>query len=265
MIKLLPIVGCLVILVATSQADTAVKCSIKTLGLCPKAGCSKANSPLAVTNGMKRTTSINGRPAAISFDELKLLQKAVDDEFPAEIQGVKIKTPHSMKAGPRKKLLSGLKISGGKQFSEGDYVELIGFIASEEKPPHPNKKESVNCNLTSEPNNDYHINITQNKNSEEGKGVVVEMIPQYPNRKSKDWNLTKLTAIQEKQLPVKIQGRLFYDNEHVPNPDGTHGTNPLRISVWEIHPLGAFFVCPSGSCTKSADWMALEKWKPEAR
>jgi hypothetical protein len=248
-IRLLPVTAGILLLVSVASADTPVKCSIQTLGACPKNGCTKPNSATAVTNGMKRTTAISGSPVEISFDQIKLLQKAVDNEFPATVQGVTIKTPRGMTAAPRKKLLSGLRIDG-KQFSEGDFVELAGFIASEKQAPHPNKKETVNCNLTGEPNNDYHINITPTKNSDESKGVVVEMIPQNPNRKSKDWNLTKLLAIQDKQFQVKIQGRLFYDNEHVPNPDVTHGTNPLRISVWEIHPLASFLVCTSGSCTK---------------
>src|SRR5262249_22561618 len=147
-------------------------------------------------------------------------------------------------------------------FSESDYVELTGFIASTKLPPHPNTGESVNCKLKDEPSNDYHINITPTKNSNETTGVVVEMIPQDPHRRNKGWDLNKLDVIQEKQLPVKIQGRLFFDNEHVPNTQTTGGGgNPRRISVWEIHPIAAFFVCPSGSCSKTG-WIALEDWNP---
>lgn len=263
--KSLGVIFASVVFSATAaQAETAVKCPFKTLGSCPKIGCAKPNSPLAATNSLKRTTAINGTPAPISFADLRELQGDVDKKFadgPIVVKGEKISSPRGMKAAPRKILLSGLK-AGGKSFSEGDYVELSGFIASKKLPPHPNTGESVNCKLKDEPSNDYHINITPAKNGDETGGVVVEMIPQDPNRKNKDWDLDKLEAIQQKQLAVKIRGRLFFDNEHKPNTTGSKGGNPRRFSVWEIHPLKAFFVCPAGSCSKSSDWKPLEDWNP---
>lgn len=251
----------LVFFAVAAQTETAVKCPYRSLGQCPQIGCSKPGSPLAATNFLKRTTTINGNPTEINFSELDDLQKAVTSKFPAEIKGFEIPTPRSMKAEPREILLSGLRANGAT-FNEGDYVELSGYIAAQKLPPHPNTGESVNCKLKGEPNNDYHINITPTSNSDETKGVVVEMIPQDPHRMDKRWNLIKLKTIQEKQLPVKIQGRLFFDNEHVPNTTGAKGGNPRRFSVWEIHPISAFFVCPSGSCTKGAGWKALEDWEP---
>jgi hypothetical protein len=247
-----------------ARADTAVKCNYKSLAACPKIGCSKTGSPLAVTNSQKRTIAINGSPTEVSFPDLKELQDDVDNKFhngPAVVKGEKVSSPRNMKGAARKFLLSGLKTGSGP-FSEGDYVELSGFIASKKLPPHPNTGESVNCKFKDEPNNDYHINITPEKNEEETEGVVVEMIPQDPNRKDKDWNLDKLKQIQAKQLPVKIQGRLFFDSEHTPNTTGKAGGNPRRFSVWEIHPAVKFFVCESGSCTKSTGWKALEHWTP---
>jgi hypothetical protein len=247
-----------------AQGDTAVKCSIKTLAACPKIGCSKPNSPLAVTNSQKRTTAINGSPAEITFPDLQDLQDDVDKKFqnPVVIQGQKVSSYHNMKAAARKIILSGLDAES-ENFSEGDFVELVGFIASTKKAPHPNTGESVNCKLTDEPSNDYHINITPAKNKDETEGVVVEMIPQNAHRKNKDWNLDKLKQIQAQQFPVKIQGRLFFDNEHSPNTKKTStGGNPRRFSLWEIHPLSSFFVCPSGTCTKTAGWKALEDWSP---
>jgi hypothetical protein len=255
-----------VVLIACSAlpawADQAVKCTFKSLAACPKIGCSKPGTPLAVTNSQKRTTVIHGTPAQLSFTDLADLQKDVEKEVPTTINGEKVSSYHSMKGAARKIILSGLKTRDGRLFSEGDYVELSGFIASTKKSPHPNRGESVNCKLTDEPSNDYHINITPTKDSDETKGVVVEMIPQNPNRKNKDWRLDKLKKIQAMQLQVKVQGRLFFDSEHVPNPDGKAGTNPLRFSLFELHPTSAFFVCPLGSCSKDADWKALEGWTP---
>jgi hypothetical protein len=257
------VVTLLVLSIAGVQADTAVKCSVKSLASCPNIGCSKPGTPLAATNSQKRTTAITSNPALISFTILQGLQDEVDKKFsngPVNVLGQSVASYHSMPGAARKVLLSGLK-TGGKSFSEGDYVELSGFIASTKLPPHPNTGESVNCKLTDPPSNDFHINITPTKNSDETKGIVVEMIPQDPHR-AKGWDLNKLKTIQQKQLPVKIQGRLFFDSEHVPNPTGNAGSNPRRFTVWEIHPLASFFVCPSGSCTTSAQWKALEDWVP---
>lgn len=228
-------------------------------------GCSKPNTPLATTNSQKRTTVINGSPTEVSFTDLQDLQKDVDSKFangPAHVSGVTVSSHHNMKAAPRKILLSGLHAASG-DFSEGDFVELFGFIASQKLPPHPNTGESVNCKLKDEPSNDYHINITAAKNSDETKGVVVEMIPQNPNRKSKDWSLDKLDQIQQKQLQVRIRGRLFFDSEHEVNTKtGKAGGNPRRFSLWEVHPISSFFVCESGNCTKTTGWKALEDWNP---
>ncbi len=263
--KALPVtVTLLVLSVVAAQADTAVNCTFKNIGSCPKIGCAKSGTPLAATNSLKRTTAINGSPAEISFSDLQALQTDVDKKFangPIVIKGQKISSYRSMNAAPRTIVLSGLK-AGSKSFSEGDFVELSGFIASKKLPPHPNTGESVNCKLKDEPSNDYHINITPAKNGNETEGVVVEMIPQNPHRKNKGWDLTKLKTIQEKQLQVKIQGRLFFDSEHKPNTTGNAGGNPRRFSIWEIHPLAAFFVCPSGSCSKNTGWKALEDWEP---
>lgn len=260
--KLFLAAAVLLICALTAFGDTAVKCTFKTLDACPKIGCAKPDTPTAVANGQKRTVTNTGSPAKISFDNLQDLQTDVEkNPFPMDVAGEKVKSYRSMKAAPRKILLSGLP-TGGKKFSEGDFVELTGFIASEKQKPHPNKGETVNCKFTDEPRNDYHISVTPTKNSDETKGVVVEMIPQNPHRKHKDWNLDKLRKIQDKQFAVKIEGRLFFDSEHTPNTSKTSTSKqPRRFSLWEIHPVSSFFVCDSGTCTSSG-WKALEDWTP---
>jgi hypothetical protein len=67
--------------VLRAPADTAVKCSIKTLSACPQIGCSKPGTPLATTNSQKRTAAINGSPMAVSFGDLRDLQQDVDGKF----------------------------------------------------------------------------------------------------------------------------------------------------------------------------------------
>jgi hypothetical protein len=256
----------LLLIAPALHADKGVKCSIKTLAACPNIGCSKPGSPLAVTNAQKRTTAVGSTPAPLTFEDLSALQKDVDDKFadgPIMVAGEKVTGTRSMTAAPRKIILSGLKAKSGT-FTEGNFVTLTGFVASTQLEPHTNSGESVNCKLTQDASSDFHINITPGKNQDETQGVVVEMIPQSPKRKDNEWSLDKLRKIQTQQLPVRIQGRLFFDNEHVPNTSKTakNGTNPKRFSIWEIHPLSSFDVCPASSCTPSAGWKPLEDWNP---
>lgn len=256
--------GMLLIAPVFLRADTAAKCSVKTLAACPIIGCSKPGSPLSVTNSQKRTTAINGSPATLTFGDLKTLQADVDKKFangPIVIKGENVTSTQNMKAAPRKIILSGLKADSGT-FSEGDFVELVGFIAATKQAPHPNTGETVNCELTDPPSNDFHINITSAKNSDETEGVVVEMIPQDPKRKNNDWSLDKLKKVQAQQMSVRIQGRLFFDGEHKPNTQkSSTSKNPKRFSVWEIHPISTFEVCLT-SCSGTTGWKALEDWTP---
>jgi hypothetical protein len=254
----------LIVTVPGLRADTAAKCSITSLAACPNIGCSKPNSPLAVTNATKRTTTTSGTPTRIGFDDFATLQKDIDSKFangPITVAGATVSSVRNMAAAPRKIILSGLKAPSGT-FTEGNFVELTGFIAATKESPHPNTGESVNCKLTDPPSNDFHINITPQKNQDETQGVVVEMIPQNPHRQNNDWNLDKLKKIQAQQLQVRIRGRLFFDDEHVPITDKTSKSNPKRFSVWEIHPLSSFEVCLASSCTDTTGWKPLEDWTP---
>jgi len=196
----------LVLSVVAAQADTAVNCTFKNIGSCRRSDVLSPARPCGY-----QLSEANNRhqrsPAEISFSDLQALQTDVDKKFangPIVIKGQKISSYRSMNAAPRTIVLSGLK-AGSKSFSEGDFVELSGFIASKKLPPHPNTGESVNCKLKDEPSNDYHINITPAKNGNETEGVVVEMIPQNPHRKNKGWDLTKLKTIQEKQLQSRYK------------------------------------------------------------
>ena len=260
--KIAVLTAALFLVVLPLHAGGSKKCSAN-LAACPIIGCSKPNSPLSVTNTTKRTTAVTGTPTKIGFDDLAALQNDIDTKFangPITVAGATVTSVRNMNAAPRKIILSGLKAKSAT-FSEGNYVELSGFIASTAKPPHPNDGESVNCGLTDDASNDFHINITPQKSEDETQGVVVEMIPQNPHRQNNDWSIDKLKKIQAQQFPVRIRGRLFFDDEHLPITDKTSQANPKRFSVWEIHPLASFEVCTT-SCTETSGWKALEDWTP---
>jgi len=61
-----------------------------------------------------------------------------------------------------------------------------------------------------------------------------------------------------KGLRVRVTGQQFFDGSHVPCKNGApQGSNPKRVSLWEIHPIYSFEVCPSGDCAHGG-WQPLE-------
>lgn len=70
------------------------------------------------------------------------------------------------------------------------------------------------------------------------------MIPQIA--KPAGWDSVTLNRLAGKQVPPV--GGLSYDNEHLVNDGPAHPKSgqPKRFSLWEIHPITAFYVCPAG-------------------
>jgi hypothetical protein len=158
--------------------------------------------------------------------------------------------------------LQSLQLSTNKVVSEGDLVELRGFVIKESPRPKPAGPESVNCRLKGAANNDIHIPIVEDDEDQEFFAVVVEMIPQ--NRPA-SWNSKKLRRAAKEDRPVIIRGQLFYDNKHAINDDPElDNGEPKRFSLWEIHPVTEFWVCfrADRKCAqntfKKPEWKALK-------
>jgi hypothetical protein len=171
--------------------------------------------------------------------------------------------PHQELFAVQRETLKRIGVAGGVTLGEGAAVRLAGYMAP---PAHRHKNagvheghaESVNCRVPKPADapswtvHDFHIPVTMKPITPDGgvtecDGVVVEMIPQgradHPH-----WLLETLTeAARNKQL-VMFVGPLFYDNEHVPNPDCTRlvPNHPKRASLWEVHPVIEFYVCTNG-------------------
>ena len=125
--------------------------------------------------------------------------------------------------------------------SEGDLVELRGFVIQDSPRPKPAEPESVNCRLTKAENNDIHIPIVEDNEDQEFAAIVVEVIPQG---RPDGWKSKKLKRAARDDRPVIVRGRLFYDNKHLVNGDQDRDNGePKRFSLWEIHPVSAFYVC----------------------
>ncbi len=109
---------------------------------------------------------------------------------------------------------------------------------------------------------DIHISIgPKSPQMSEYDGIVAEMIPQLP--RPAGWDAATLNRLAGKQ--VLVVGALTYDNEHLvnDNPATPKSGQPKRFSLWEVHPITAFYVCPAGDGCDPAtlgQWMTLTAW-----
>jgi hypothetical protein len=222
----------------------------------PTRGCANAaHEPgAALANEHKHGPFSGGSIIDLSFSDFAMLQARAQ----ALVGQGSIPTP-AIRAR-----LASFPVTNGT-VSEGSTVHVPGFIATGPLGPHPNTGESVNCNLSAPADNDFHINITAVPGKQEFAGFVIEMIPQ---NRSAGWSLQKLESVRSSQRKILVIRSLFYDSFHVVNdkPQAPLSSQPRRFSLWEIHPIGYFFVCtrPTNDCNPSqpSDWVALDSFSP---
>lgn len=144
-----------------------------------------------------------------------------------------------------------------QEMGEGTMVSLEGFVklARQEGP------ESVNCgsNISNiAGNHDIHISIVDSPTAEECSGVVVEMVPHH---RPESWTPANVNAVAQANLRVRVTGQLMFDSSHTPCRNGTSiSGDPKRSSLWEVHPIYEFDVCPSGNCSGGTGWVPLEQF-----
>lgn len=218
-----------------------------SLSACPPNGCGEAGKPQGIVNEAKQHIPPDGDALPLTFTDFRSLQ---DQANPLVNQ----KTPLTQ---AQRDLIKSLTVSHGSA-GEGSLVSVTGFIAFKSK-PHANSGESVNCRLSGQVNNDFHISVALRSTQTEKRSIVVEMIPQG---RPTEWTITRLKKVQAEKRRVLIVGQLFYDNLHFVNPDGISTNDPKRFSLWEVHPITKFFVCvkPSNSCSPDnlSEWKTLE-------
>ena len=231
---------------AEQQMGSASTACATDLSSCPPSGCSGPDTPHGLANQLKRRVPTGGSTLLLTFDDFQALQQQADNL---------VGENKELSADDRSKL-TGLTVSGG-QVSEGDVVSVVGYLVGV---PHPNTKESVNCNLRGAENNDFHIPISNDPSNSDFQGIVVEMIPQ--NRPDA-WTLANLTQVENSAQLVMVTGALFYDNFHYVNGDASspRGGQPHRFSLWEVHPITQFSLCAKSdnSCdpSQATDWTPL--------
>jgi hypothetical protein len=223
-----------------------------SLGVCKPEGCASATSKIGIRNVVKKNPPTGTTPIRLTFTDLASIQNQTDLLFD-QSQG------REFDASERA-LLQGLTANNGA-VGEGVLVRLTGFLSSGNNNPHPNSSgESVNCNLKTSANNDFHISVASNASKDEFDGIVIEMIPQD---RPATWTVARLKKVKNQKRKIWIEGGLFYDNIHVVNSEpGTGSTQPKRFSLWEIHPITKFLVCTrsNNSCsnTDASQWVKLE-------
>lgn len=228
---------------------------IKTPGLdvdeqCTSDGNAGDNTAKRLENNAKNNFCAQGTPVPIVYADFTNLQKAADD-----VDDLNLKTS-------RKALLGILSEPGKPKLGEGKLVQFVAFVLK----AHPSnvgqgKGESVNCKLPTKDDNDIHIELTMDLADDDPcDAVTAEMSPHF---RPEAWN--GLVGLGLKR-PVRITGPLFFDDSHQPCRDGKRQA-PMRISVWEIHPVYQFEVCNVKLPTlqtcdihTNSQWTPLDKW-----
>jgi hypothetical protein len=222
---------------------------------------------------------IKGKPTAAPNSQL---QNAAKNNFCATAPGNQPETftPQmliDLQAKTHVKPGSGQEPSDRKplqDLGEGKLIRMKAFLI-EAHHADLGSGESVNCNGATEELNDVHIAFGAQANAQECDSVTAEISPHYRpaswneighyekwNSSTKKYTPDPAMAARLKSLPYRVTGQLFFDASHSVCPCGTN-CNPVRSSLWEIHPVYNIEVCKAGSpCDENNDndWLAFDTW-----
>ena len=126
-----------------------------------------ADSDAGLRNAAKKRLPPPGTPLTLTVDDFHRLQDEVDGA---------LGDAHHTKARlePTRDALAALSLAGGRSAGEGALVQVAGYVnAARDEGP-----ESVNCGGLD--GYDIHVNVGPAPALAEYDGIVVEMIPQYP-------------------------------------------------------------------------------------
>lgn len=157
---------------------------------------------------------------------------------------------------------------------EGKLVRMKAFLV-EAHHADLGAGETVNCNGATELKNDIHMAMGSTPDTKECDSVSAEISPHYRpaswneighfehyNKSTRKFTPDPAMAARLQAHPYRLTGQLFFDASHKVCPCGT-SCNPIRASLWEIHPLYAIEVCKSGTAcdeTNDSDWLPFDTW-----
>jgi hypothetical protein len=230
---------------------------------CPNEGCA-TKEPDKAQNRIKNNLCASGTPVKINLTSIDKLQAAVDNL----VQQGQLTYGNGGPPADRAKLqgLSTVDASGHAiKLGEGKLVTLDAFVLDakhDDTFPFGYKGETVNCKNSLLEWNDIHVALGQTASEQECSSVTAEIIPHFRPAVWERFDSNSCTSPHvTKPLPVKgirvrITGQLFFDGSHKPSPcsGSSGGGNPLRRSVWEIHPAYKIEVFDGGK------FISLEQW-----
>ncbi|HLL75883.1 MAG TPA: hypothetical protein VK421_11550 [Pyrinomonadaceae bacterium] len=244
-------------------------------GQCPKGGHSAligAKPEHVLQNLAKNNFCAKGDPTPVNYDAFVALQAAVND------MGDSLNWGSGQKLPADRGVLRDLKIKDGARsltVGEGSKVVFVGFVSAYEF-ADTHGGEDVNCNLNGAENNDIHLTLRTTPGlilkrpatlpDPRCNSVSAEISPHF---RPAAWDrLASATsnAVFTK-YPLRITGALTFDAEHKPCAGGKPATgSPVRISVWEIHPVYAVDVCKFTTlarckATDDSAWTPFDKYQ----
>jgi len=164
-----------------------------------------------------------------------------------------------------------------KALGEGKVIRMKAYLI-EAHHADVGSGESVNCGGKTEDQNDIHMALGSQVSSKECGSVTAEVSPHFRpaswneighfetfNTSTKKYVVNPGMAARLQAHPYRITGQLFFDASHAPCPCGTAKCdhNPIRASLWEVHPIYEIEVCKTGTqCNENsdADWIAFDTW-----
>ncbi|HEY0101453.1 MAG TPA: hypothetical protein VGB76_21185 [Pyrinomonadaceae bacterium] len=241
---------------------------------CPRGGSAASTDPTgahALENLAKNNFCVKGDPVPVTYNAFVGLQTAVNN-MPDLPWGEGTRLP------PDRSKLLGLKIKdSGRSLTlgEGTKVVFVGYVM-DAKHDDTAKGEDVNCKIPGNESNDIHISLRTVPGAQaaapKGKpdlrcnSITAEISPHFRPAVWDKFDSAPYRAVFQK-YPVRITGTLLFDAAHRPCENGIPSAgNPVRISVWEIHPVYAIDVCKYPTITRckvgdQSAWTPFDKYK----
>jgi hypothetical protein len=224
----------------------------------------------AAENEAKNNFCATGAAVPVTYNAFVGLQTAVNN-MPDLPWGEGDRLP------PDRSKLHDLKIKdSGRSLTlgEGTKVVFVGYVL-DAKHDDVEKGEDVNCKTPGNEFNDIHIALTPGlpvakpTNAQRCQSITAEISPHFRPAVWDKFDSAPYRAVFKK-FPVRITGTLLFDAAHRPCQNGTpHPGNPVRISVWEIHPIYAIDVCKFSSLARckvsdNTAWTPFDKYKSKS-
>ena len=227
------------------------------------------NAPHRLQNEAKNDFCATGDPVPVNLNVFVALQTAVN-------KMKNLPWGEGEKLPPDRSLLHNLKITdAGRSLTlgEGTKVVFVGYVM-DAKHDDVEKGEDVNCKTRGNEFNDIHISLSATpvpagklSNAVRCKAITAEISPHFRPAAWDKFDAAVNTKVF-KTRPVRLTGTLLFDAAHRPCAKGTPiPGNPVRISIWEIHPIYAIDVCKNTTLTrcKATDdtaWTPFDQFKP---